>query len=125
MCFRTVFIYCIVVYCFFFSLFWSGLQSFLQSGSQIFFQESERVVTKKEGINFAREYGCLFIECSAKTRANVQQCFEELVLKVLKTLIFAAILFDYLICEIKLCLSVAKLFCDVGIGRRFLSNPFY
>lgn len=46
------------------------------------FQESDRVVTKKEGINFARESGCLFIECSAKTRVNVQQCFEELVLKV-------------------------------------------
>ncbi|KAK6259127.1 Small GTPase - like 10 [Theobroma cacao] len=48
-------------------------------------KESERVVTKKEGINFAREYGCLFIECSAKTRINVQQCFEELVLKILDT----------------------------------------
>lgn len=48
-------------------------------------KESERAVTKKEGINFAREYGCLFIECSAKTRANVQQCFEELVLKILET----------------------------------------
>ncbi|KAH9668932.1 ras-related protein RABC1 [Citrus sinensis] len=48
-------------------------------------KESERVVTKKEGINFAREYGCLFIECSAKTRVNVQQCFEELVLKILDT----------------------------------------
>lgn len=45
-------------------------------------QESERVVTKKEGIDFAREYGCLFSECSAKTRVNVEQCFEELVLKV-------------------------------------------
>lgn len=49
------------------------------------FQESDRAVTKKEGINFAREYGCLFIECSAKTRVNVQQCFEELVLKILDT----------------------------------------
>ncbi|CAL5368783.1 unnamed protein product [Camellia sinensis] len=48
-------------------------------------RESERVVTKKEGINFAREYGCLFIECSAKTRVNVQQCFEELILKILDT----------------------------------------
>ncbi|KAF9678960.1 hypothetical protein SADUNF_Sadunf07G0090600 [Salix dunnii] len=47
--------------------------------------ESERVVTKKEGINFAREYGCLFLECSAKTRVNVQQCFEEVVLKILDT----------------------------------------
>jgi len=48
----------------------------------VFSQESERVVTKKEGIDFAREYGCLFLECSAKTRVNVEQCFEELVLKV-------------------------------------------
>ncbi|KAK4476381.1 hypothetical protein RD792_015532 [Penstemon davidsonii] len=45
-------------------------------------KESERIVSKKEGIDFAREYGCLFIECSAKTRVNVEQCFEELVLKV-------------------------------------------
>ncbi|KAJ1405050.1 Small GTPase superfamily [Sesbania bispinosa] len=48
-------------------------------------KEGDRVVTKKEGIDFAREYGCLFIECSAKTRVNVQQCFEELVLKILDT----------------------------------------
>ncbi|XP_043720377.1 ras-related protein RABC1 [Telopea speciosissima] len=48
-------------------------------------KESERVVTKKEGVNFAREYGCLFLECSAKTRVNVEQCFEELVLKILDT----------------------------------------
>ena len=47
-----------------------------------FWQESERAVTKKEGIEFAREYGCLFLECSAKTKVNVEQCFEELVLKV-------------------------------------------
>ncbi|KAK6119244.1 hypothetical protein DH2020_047007 [Rehmannia glutinosa] len=53
-------------------------------------KESERVVSKKEGIDFAREYGCLFIECSAKTRVNVEQCFEELVLKLLKLLFAAA-----------------------------------
>ncbi|KAI8003636.1 Ras-related protein RABC1 [Camellia lanceoleosa] len=52
-----------------------------ESKLQLAFQESERDVTKKEGINFARKYGCLFIECSAKTRVNVQQCFEELILK--------------------------------------------
>jgi Ras-related protein Rab-18 len=45
-------------------------------------KESERAVTKKEGIEFAREYGCLFLECSAKAKVNVEQCFEELVLKV-------------------------------------------
>lgn len=48
-------------------------------------KEGERVVTKKEGTEFARKYGCLFLECSAKTRVNVQQCFEELVLKILDT----------------------------------------
>ena len=45
-------------------------------------QESERAVTKKEGIDFATKYGCLFLECSAKPKVNVEQCFEELVLKV-------------------------------------------
>ncbi|XP_020580437.1 ras-related protein RABC2a-like isoform X3 [Phalaenopsis equestris] len=44
--------------------------------------ESDRVVSREEGIAFAREYGCLFLECSAKTRANVERCFEELTLKV-------------------------------------------
>ncbi|KAL5714607.1 protein-serine/threonine phosphatase [Ranunculus cassubicifolius] len=48
-------------------------------------KESERVVTRKEAIDFAREYGCLFTECSAKTRVKVEQCFEELVLKILDT----------------------------------------
>lgn len=48
-------------------------------------KESSRAVTKKEGIDFARQYGCLFLECSAKTRLNVEKCFEELVLKILET----------------------------------------
>ncbi|KAL1820274.1 hypothetical protein DCAR_0416599 [Daucus carota subsp. sativus] len=48
-------------------------------------RENERVVTKKEGREFAKEHGCLFIECSAKTRDNVEKCFEELVLKILET----------------------------------------
>ncbi|ONH89747.1 hypothetical protein PRUPE_8G013500 [Prunus persica] len=48
-------------------------------------KESERTVSKKEGMDFAREYGCLFLECSAKARVNVEQCFEELVLKILET----------------------------------------
>ncbi|XP_020580436.1 ras-related protein RABC2a-like isoform X2 [Phalaenopsis equestris] len=46
--------------------------------------ESDRVVSREEGIAFAREYGCLFLECSAKTRANVERCFEELTLKILE-----------------------------------------
>eukprot|EP00897_Mesotaenium_endlicherianum_P007372 jgi/Mesen1/6663/ME000340S05823 len=48
-------------------------------------RESERVVSREEGIAFARERGCLFLECSAKTRVNVQQCFQELVEKILES----------------------------------------
>lgn len=47
------------------------------------FQESERAVSKEEGMALAQEHRCLFLECSAKTRENVQQCFKDLSLKVL------------------------------------------
>ena len=40
------------------------------------------MVTREEGLAFAQEYGCLFLESSAKTRENVEKCFEELALKV-------------------------------------------
>ena len=46
-------------------------------------KDSERVVSREEGIALAKELGCLFLECSAKTRENVEQCFEELALKVI------------------------------------------
>jgi GTPase SAR1 family protein len=39
-------------------------------------------VTREEGLALAQEYGCLFLESSAKTRENVEKCFEELALKV-------------------------------------------
>ncbi|KAF9594179.1 hypothetical protein IFM89_028836 [Coptis chinensis] len=48
------------------------------------FQDSERDVTREEGIALAKECGCLFLESSAKTRENVQQCFEELASKILE-----------------------------------------
>lgn len=50
------------------------------SGSEM----TEREVTREEGVALAKEYGCLFLECSAKTRANVEKCFEELALKILE-----------------------------------------
>jgi hypothetical protein len=40
-------------------------------------------VSKEEGMALAQEHRCLFLECSAKTRENVQQCFKDLSLKVL------------------------------------------
>ncbi|CAN1353532.1 Ras-related protein RABC2a [Linum perenne] len=46
-------------------------------------KDSERAVTREEGLELAKEHGCLFLECSAKTRENVEQCFEELALKVI------------------------------------------
>ncbi|XP_074568099.1 ras-related protein RABC2a-like [Curcuma longa] len=47
-------------------------------------KESERTVTSEEGIAFANEYKCLFLECSAKTRSNVERCFKELASKILE-----------------------------------------
>ncbi|KAK3150470.1 hypothetical protein QOZ80_3AG0233590 [Eleusine coracana subsp. coracana] len=47
-------------------------------------KEEERMVTREEGLAFAQEYGCLFLESSAKTRQNVEKCFEELALKILE-----------------------------------------
>lgn len=50
---------------------------------QAVFQDNEREVTREEGIALAQEHKCLFLECSAKTKTNVQQCFRDIVLKVL------------------------------------------
>ncbi|XP_004496130.1 ras-related protein RABC2a-like [Cicer arietinum] len=47
-------------------------------------KESERAVSKEEGMALAQEHRCLFLECSAKTRENVQQCFKDLTLKILE-----------------------------------------
>ncbi|KAL5195574.1 Ras-related protein RABC2a [Glycine soja] len=46
-------------------------------------KESERAVSKEEGMALAQQHRCLFLECSAKTRENVQQCFNDLTLKIL------------------------------------------
>ncbi|KAK4281534.1 hypothetical protein QN277_013014 [Acacia crassicarpa] len=47
-------------------------------------RDSERVVSKEEGLALARELGSLFLECSAKTREKVDQCFKELALKIME-----------------------------------------
>lgn len=47
-------------------------------------KDSERVVSKEEGMTLAKELGSLFLECSARTRENVEQCFEELALKIME-----------------------------------------
>jgi len=44
---------------------------------------ANREVTHQEGVNFAKEHGMLFIECSAKTKAGIIQAFEELVQKIM------------------------------------------
>ncbi|KAG6430520.1 hypothetical protein SASPL_108590 [Salvia splendens] len=47
-------------------------------------RESERVVSREEGVSLGKELGCLFLECSARTRENVEQCFAELALKIME-----------------------------------------
>ncbi|XP_071690634.1 ras-related protein RABC2a-like [Rutidosis leptorrhynchoides] len=47
-------------------------------------KDTERFVSREEGIALAQELKCLFLECSARTRENVQQCFEELTLKIME-----------------------------------------
>ncbi|XP_047981139.1 ras-related protein RABC2a-like [Salvia hispanica] len=47
-------------------------------------RESERVVSREEGMSLAKDLGCLFLECSARTRENVEQCFSELALKIME-----------------------------------------
>ncbi|XP_022845466.1 monocopper oxidase-like protein SKU5 isoform X2 [Olea europaea var. sylvestris] len=46
-------------------------------------KDSVRAVTVEEGMDLAQKHKCLFLECSAKTRENVQQCFKELTMKVI------------------------------------------
>ncbi|CAL5365497.1 unnamed protein product [Camellia sinensis] len=46
-------------------------------------KEGERAVSREEGMALAQEHKSLFLECSAKKRENVQQCFKELTLKIL------------------------------------------
>ncbi|MBA0850022.1 hypothetical protein Goshw_024295 [Gossypium schwendimanii] len=47
-------------------------------------RDSERAVSREEGMELAKELGCMFLECSAKTRKNVEQCFEGLSLKIME-----------------------------------------
>ncbi|XP_008456546.2 ras-related protein RABC2a-like [Cucumis melo] len=45
---------------------------------------SERAVTTEEGMEIAKEHKSLFLECSARTRENVDRCFKELSSKILE-----------------------------------------
>lgn len=44
------------------------------------------MVVWKEGVVFVKEYGCLFLECSAKIKVRVAEAFDELVKGILDVL---------------------------------------
>lgn len=44
--------------------------------------ESERKVTTKEGQDMARVFNCPYLEASAKTRENVDECYFELIKEI-------------------------------------------
>ncbi|EDR23689.1 hypothetical protein, conserved [Entamoeba dispar SAW760] len=46
--------------------------------------ENEREVTKEEGMNYADNINCPFIECSAKTNENINQIFETITRNILE-----------------------------------------
>jgi GTPase KRas protein len=46
--------------------------------------KDKRTVSKEEGENLAKQYGCQYIETSAKTRMNVDEAFEALAMEVRK-----------------------------------------
>ncbi|EDR24377.1 hypothetical protein, conserved [Entamoeba dispar SAW760] len=46
--------------------------------------ENEREVTKEEGMNYADSINCPFIECSAKTKENINQIFEIITRNILE-----------------------------------------
>lgn len=45
----------------------------------------DRAVTREEAEDWARSQGMLFLEASAKTKIGIQQCFLELVQKILES----------------------------------------
>ncbi|KAI9156394.1 hypothetical protein LWI28_005667 [Acer negundo] len=47
-------------------------------------RESERAVTREEGMALARQHKFLFLECSARTRETVRLCFKDLIYKILE-----------------------------------------
>ena len=48
-------------------------------------KEEERKVKKEDAIAFAKRNGCLFLECSAKTKVSVKEIFDELLQAIMET----------------------------------------
>jgi len=56
----------------------------LRDGEEANSSSGHVFVTRSDGVEFARENGMLFFECSALTRAGVQQAFQEALFKIIE-----------------------------------------
>ncbi|KAI5452564.1 Ras- protein Rab-18 [Naganishia albida] len=54
-------------------------------GNKVDKETFSREVSTKEGEDYARRMGCLFLECSAKANLGVEEAFKELVLRIIDT----------------------------------------
>ena len=46
--------------------------------------QDERVITKEEGDELSKKWGCTFIESSAKTRMNIDELYQDLLRQIMK-----------------------------------------
>jgi GTPase SAR1 family protein len=93
--------------------------------------KEERQVSTKEGIEFAKQHGCIFFESSAKTRVNVDEGFFEAVrltrgegyVDLPKTIVNEIIV--PLLCANRFSAKIGVFKIDVNVWRLILKEVYH